>query len=50
MNRHLLIVGLVLLGCGASGESVRLLYPLTISDAHLDEGMDLLERALGLPD
>lgn len=42
--------GLVLLGCGGTGESVRLLYPLTITDAHLDEGMALLEQALRLPD
>lgn len=39
-------LGLILLGCGAYGESVRLLFPLTISDAVLAEGMDLLERAL----
>jgi len=40
-------VGLVLLGCGAQGEAIRLLYPLTIEDAVLDEGLDLLEAALG---
>ena len=42
-------LGLILLGCGGAGESVRLLYPLTIGDAHLDEGMGLLEQALRLP-
>lgn len=38
--------GLILLGCGAQGEAIRLLFPLTISDAVLDEGMALLEQAL----
>lgn len=38
--------GLILLGCGAQGEAVRLLFPLTISNALLDEGMGLLEQAL----
>lgn len=41
--------GLMLLGCGSLGESVRLLYPLTIPDAVLDEGLALLEGALRLP-
>lgn len=39
-------LGLVLLGCGAQGEAVRLLFPLTIPDAVFEEGMDLLEQAL----
>ena len=39
-------LGLVLLGCGAQGEAIRLLFPLTIPDAVLDEGMQLLEQAL----
>lgn len=43
-------LGLILLGCGAQGEAVRLLFPLTIPDAVLDEGMALLEQALALPD
>ena len=38
--------GLVLLSCGIYGETIRLLYPLTISEAHLDEGLDILESAL----
>ena len=38
--------GLILLGCGAQGEAIRLLYPLTIEDAVLEEGLDLLEAAL----
>jgi 4-aminobutyrate aminotransferase-like enzyme len=28
------------------GETLRLLYPLTIPDAQFDEGMNRLERAL----
>ncbi|MGY1426165.1 4-aminobutyrate--2-oxoglutarate transaminase [Lysobacter sp. A289] len=39
-------LGLVLLGCGGQGESIRLLYPLTITDAVFDEGMALLENSL----
>ncbi|MGY1530638.1 4-aminobutyrate--2-oxoglutarate transaminase [Luteimonas sp. A649] len=39
-------LGLVLLGCGGLGEAIRLLYPLTITDAVFDEGMALLEEAL----
>lgn len=39
-------LGLILLGCGAQGEAIRLLFPLTIQDAVLDEGLSLLEQAL----
>jgi 4-aminobutyrate aminotransferase/(S)-3-amino-2-methylpropionate transaminase len=42
-------LGLIVLTCGALGESIRLLYPLTIADTLLDEGLDLLEQALRLP-
>lgn len=38
--------GLILLSCGIHGNSIRLLNPLTISDALLDEGLDKLEAAL----
>ncbi|HVI98016.1 MAG TPA: 4-aminobutyrate--2-oxoglutarate transaminase [Sphingomonas sp.] len=38
--------GLLLLNCGVSGEAIRILVPLTASDAVLDEGLDMLERAL----
>jgi 4-aminobutyrate aminotransferase / (S)-3-amino-2-methylpropionate transaminase / 5-aminovalerate transaminase len=38
--------GLILLSCGVYANTVRLLMPLTISDALLDEGMDLLEKSL----
>ncbi|AND67726.1 4-aminobutyrate aminotransferase [Dyella thiooxydans] len=42
-------LGLVVLGCGAYGESIRLLYPLTIDEQVLDEGLGLLEQALKNP-
>ena len=38
--------GLILLGCGAYGEAIRVLFPLTIEDSVLEEGMALLEQAL----
>lgn len=40
--------GLILLTCGIHGETIRLLMPLTISDAHLDEGLDKLQNALAV--
>jgi 4-aminobutyrate aminotransferase len=39
-------LGLVLLTCGLDGNVVRLLAPLTISDAELEEGLAILEEAL----
>ncbi|HFB64227.1 MAG TPA: 4-aminobutyrate--2-oxoglutarate transaminase [Aeromonadales bacterium] len=36
--------GLVLLSCGSRGNVIRFLPPLTISDALIDEGLDVLER------
>jgi len=38
--------GLILLSCGVYGNAIRLLVPLTASDALLDEGLDVLELAL----
>lgn len=38
--------GLIVLTCGAEGQAIRILAPLTIADALLDEGLDLLEGAL----
>lgn len=38
--------GLILLSCGIYGNTVRLLAPLTIPDAHLEEGLDILELSL----
>ncbi|HVK80705.1 MAG TPA: 4-aminobutyrate--2-oxoglutarate transaminase [Verrucomicrobiae bacterium] len=40
--------GLILLSCGVSGETIRLLYPLTIEDDVFDEGLARLETALKL--
>lgn len=42
--------GLVLLSCGVSGETIRLLYPLTIEDDLFDQGLSRLETALKLQD
>jgi 4-aminobutyrate aminotransferase / (S)-3-amino-2-methylpropionate transaminase / 5-aminovalerate transaminase len=39
--------GLLLLSCGLYGNVVRLLPPLTISDEELDDGLALLDDALG---
>jgi 4-aminobutyrate aminotransferase-like enzyme len=38
--------GLILLSCGIYGNTLRLLAPLTTPDAHLEEGLDILERCL----
>lgn len=40
--------GLILLSCGVSGETIRLLYPLTIEDDLFDQGLDRLEQALAV--
>ncbi|HEX7389157.1 MAG TPA: 4-aminobutyrate--2-oxoglutarate transaminase [Acidiphilium sp.] len=38
--------GLILLSCGVNYNTIRLLVPLTVSDAVLDEGLTALETAL----
>lgn len=38
--------GLILLSCGTRQNVIRLLPPLTIDDATLEEGLDLLERSV----
>lgn len=38
--------GLILLTCGASGNVIRFLYPLTIEDAVFDEGLATVEDAI----
>ena len=38
--------GLILLSCGVFANTVRILVPLTASDALVDEGLDLLEKSL----
>lgn len=40
--------GLILLSCGVSGETVRLLYPLTIPEDQFEDGLNILEDALRL--
>jgi 4-aminobutyrate aminotransferase/(S)-3-amino-2-methylpropionate transaminase len=42
--------GLVLLSCGLHGNVIRLLPPLTISEAELDEGLTILEESLVVAD
>jgi 4-aminobutyrate aminotransferase / (S)-3-amino-2-methylpropionate transaminase / 5-aminovalerate transaminase len=39
-------LGLVLLSCGIHGNVIRVLVPLVISDEDLDQGIEILERAL----
>jgi 4-aminobutyrate aminotransferase/(S)-3-amino-2-methylpropionate transaminase len=38
--------GLILLTCGTYGNVVRILVPLTASDAIVDEGLDILKACL----
>jgi 4-aminobutyrate aminotransferase-like enzyme len=38
--------GLLLLACGMYGNVIRLLAPLTIGDADLEQGLSLLEESL----
>ncbi len=43
---HALKRGLILLACGMHGNAVRIMVPITASDAILDEGMAIFEAAL----
>ncbi|MDF3882331.1 4-aminobutyrate--2-oxoglutarate transaminase [Cupriavidus basilensis] len=43
---HALEKGLLLLTCGVHGNVIRFLFPLTIQDAVMDEGLGILEAAL----
>jgi 4-aminobutyrate aminotransferase/(S)-3-amino-2-methylpropionate transaminase len=38
-------LGLILLSCGVRGNVIRILAPLTIKSQHLEEGLEILERA-----
>jgi 4-aminobutyrate aminotransferase/(S)-3-amino-2-methylpropionate transaminase len=38
--------GLILLSCGTTASTIRILVPLTASDAILDEGLAILEKCL----
>ncbi len=40
-------LGLILLSCGVYGNVIRILVPITAEDAIVDEGLGILERALG---
>jgi 4-aminobutyrate aminotransferase/(S)-3-amino-2-methylpropionate transaminase len=40
-------LGLILLSCGVYGNVIRILVPITAEDSIVDEGLDILERALG---
>lgn len=46
LTAQALAEGLILLSCGIYGNTIRLLSPLTISDSHLQEGLDKLEKAI----
>ena len=46
LTQRCLALGLLIITCGLWGNTVRLLQPLTIPDAQLVEGLDLLEQAL----
>lgn len=39
-------LGLILLTCGSYGNVIRFLFPLTIPDSVLDEGLDILKAAM----
>ncbi len=45
-----LAAGLVLLSCGQFGQAIRILVPLTASDAIVDEGLAIIEAALAPED
>jgi 4-aminobutyrate aminotransferase/(S)-3-amino-2-methylpropionate transaminase len=40
--------GLVLLSCGVYNNTIRILVPLTASDAIIDEGMDIIEASMSV--
>jgi 4-aminobutyrate aminotransferase / (S)-3-amino-2-methylpropionate transaminase / 5-aminovalerate transaminase len=42
--------GLLCIGCGVHGETIRLLVPLTISDQDLAAGLAILAKAIAQPE
>ncbi len=46
VTRRALEAGLILLSCGLQGETIRVLVPLTIGEATLEEGLERLGQAL----
>jgi 4-aminobutyrate aminotransferase-like enzyme len=45
--QHIFRTKRLLFNCGVNGNVLRLMTPLTISDAVLDEGLDIIGAALG---
>jgi 4-aminobutyrate aminotransferase/(S)-3-amino-2-methylpropionate transaminase len=43
---HALKRGLILLACGMHGNALRIMVPLTASDAIIEEGLAIFEAAL----
>jgi 4-aminobutyrate aminotransferase / (S)-3-amino-2-methylpropionate transaminase / 5-aminovalerate transaminase len=46
LTEKALKLGLIVLSCGVYGNVIRILVPLTASDAVIDEGMNILEQAM----
>lgn len=46
VQAHALKRGLILLTCGVDGNVIRFLFPLTITQAHFDEALEILRLAL----
>ena len=46
LTERALALGLVVLSCGVYGNVIRILVPLTASDAIIDEGLGMLEESL----
>jgi 4-aminobutyrate aminotransferase/(S)-3-amino-2-methylpropionate transaminase len=38
--------GLIILSCGVYGNAIRIMVPLTVSEAVLDEGLAIIEKTL----
>ncbi len=48
ISRHAFSLGLIIETCGPEGEVVKCFAPLTISEAELNEGLDILAQAIAL--
>ncbi|MBV8260566.1 MAG: 4-aminobutyrate--2-oxoglutarate transaminase, partial [Paraburkholderia sp.] len=46
VQQRALDAGLLLLSCGVYGNVIRFLFPLTIQDAVMNEGLDILADVL----
>jgi 4-aminobutyrate aminotransferase/(S)-3-amino-2-methylpropionate transaminase len=49
LTRRAFEKGLIVLSCGTTANTIRILVPLTVSDATMDEGLDILESSLAMP-